>query len=586
MSDTIVTTTIKGAQFSDGSTLSGSWTADYNSAGVLQSVTNATFTVSGSGGTTTFTSMGTLPYANSPSSSSYEIHSLSQTGSKSYSALYLDWRSENPSALYEGTPSLYTSILNSSSSTPSTALRLVSDGTTGVGSVPMISGLAATENGTDNAALAPFSGVTITDSDSTTTTSATITLAYNGTATDADGTLSGAGLTKLSTGTYSLAFTTPANLTSELQALQFTPTKGQVAMGSTVATRFNVSVNDNDGSASAATTLSVTAVCFLRGVMIETPSGEAAVESLRPGDLVTVLEDGAPVARPVRWVGQGAMDAAGFGHRTEAFPVRVCAGAFAPGKPRRDLLVTPEHCVLTEAGLTPVRMLVNGGSILVARDLLTYAYFHVELERHGILLAEGLPAESYLDTGNRHLLTDATVRMAALPDRVTAAPLAVARELVEPIWMRLAERARALGFDCHAAAGAGTRAPDLRLLLDNGDELAAWWQNGRRHMFEVPCGTRPVRLISRCAVPAEVIGPFVDDRRSLGVAVDQLVLWSGPDRIAVPIDELELDGWHAPEGSHRWTNGSAALEMPKAGPKTFLDISLVATVPCREPFAA
>ncbi len=28
-------------------------------------------------------------------------------------------------------------------------------------------------------------------------------------------------------------------------------------------------------------------------------------------------------------------------------------------------------------------------------------YLHVELDRHDILLAEGLPAESYLDTGTR-----------------------------------------------------------------------------------------------------------------------------------------------------------------------------------------
>jgi hypothetical protein len=28
-------------------------------------------------------------------------------------------------------------------------------------------------------------------------------------------------------------------------------------------------------------------------------------------------------------------------------------------------------------------------------------YYHVEIERHDVLLAHGLPAESYLDTGNR-----------------------------------------------------------------------------------------------------------------------------------------------------------------------------------------
>ena len=51
--------------------------------------------------------------------------------------------------------------------------------------------------------------------------------------------------------------------------------------------------------------------------------------------------------------------------------------------------------------LIPVKFLTNGDFIaVVATDEVTY-YHHVELPRHDILLAEGLPAESYLDTGNR-----------------------------------------------------------------------------------------------------------------------------------------------------------------------------------------
>ena len=131
------------------------------------------------------------------------------------------------------------------------------------------------------------------------------------------------------------------------------------------------------------------------------------------------------------------MDAARFGNRAEAFPVRIRAGAFADGSPTRDLLVTHEHCILTEAGLIPVRMLVNGGSILVDRAIPRYDFFHVELAAHGILLAEGLATESYLDTGNRGLFGGggAGVRR----DPVMAAPLAVARALVEPVWRRLAD---------------------------------------------------------------------------------------------------------------------------------------------------
>ena len=50
--------------------------------------------------------------------------------------------------------------------------------------------------------------------------------------------------------------------------------------------------------------------------------------------------------------------------------------------------------------LIPVRYLVNGRSIArVERGVVIY--WHVELPRHGVLYAEGLPCESYLDTGNR-----------------------------------------------------------------------------------------------------------------------------------------------------------------------------------------
>jgi hypothetical protein len=48
----------------------------------------------------------------------------------------------------------------------------------------------------------------------------------------------------------------------------------------------------------------------------------------------------------------------------------------------------------------PVHYLVNGAT--VAQQAVDHAeYFHIELVEHDILLAEGLPAESYLDTGNR-----------------------------------------------------------------------------------------------------------------------------------------------------------------------------------------
>lgn len=81
-------------------------------------------------------------------------------------------------------------------------------------------------------------------------------------------------------------------------------------------------------------------------------------------------------------------------------PVRVRSGAFGKNLPERDLYLSPDHAVFQEGVLIPVKHLLNGTS--VARvPMQRVTYWHVELDRHDVLLAEGLPVESYLDTGDR-----------------------------------------------------------------------------------------------------------------------------------------------------------------------------------------
>ena len=361
-----------------------------------------------------------------------------------------------------------------------------------------------------------------------------------------------------------------------------TDTIGFAGMAGTVtASNFTIGntalVEGGNSSTHAGNLVIGFATCFLRGTMIATPSGEVAVETLRAGDLVTAVEAGQTVSRPVSWGGGRAMRVADHDGQDAAFPVRIRRGAFADNVPHRDLLVTPEHCILTEVGLTPARMLVNGASILVDRSMPEYEFFHVELERHGILLSEGLTTESYLDTGNRALFSEAGPVPVLRRDAVMAAPLVVARDVVEPIWRRLLDRARAIGLDADLSVDALTDQPDLRLLLDDGSELAACWHDAQRHMFHIPRDVRPVGLLSRAAIPAEIVGPFVDDRRTLGVAVDKLVLWNGLQDVVVPTGGPGLRGWHAAEGTHRWTDGQAELDLPEAGPEAFLDVHLAAT---------
>ena len=71
--------------------------------------------------------------------------------------------------------------------------------------------------------------------------------------------------------------------------------------------------------------------------------------------------------------------------------------------PHRDLYLSPGHSLFVDGVLIPVKHLVNDSSIMRAemddRDVIEY--FHVELETHEVLFAEGAPAETLLVTDGR-----------------------------------------------------------------------------------------------------------------------------------------------------------------------------------------
>ncbi len=147
-------------------------------------------------------------------------------------------------------------------------------------------------------------------------------------------------------------------------------------------------------SASGNTTISVVP-CFASGTRIATPQGERLVEELRPGDeVLTVLGE----VLPVVWAGQRRVDCDAHPEPERVWPIRIQAHAFAEGAPHRDLFLSPDHAILAQAVLIPAKRLINGTTIRqVARATVTY--HHIELSRHAVILSEGLPTESFLDTG-------------------------------------------------------------------------------------------------------------------------------------------------------------------------------------------
>ncbi len=151
--------------------------------------------------------------------------------------------------------------------------------------------------------------------------------------------------------------------------------------------------------------------CFVTGTRIRTERGEVAVEELCVGDRVPAVRAGASL--PVVWIGHRQVRASRHPCPEDVYPVRVAAGAFADFVPHRDLWLSPEHSVFLHGVLVPIRVLLNGTSIVqVPCDEVTY--WHVELASHDLMLCEGAWAESFLDMGNRAAFTGTAG--AELPD--------------------------------------------------------------------------------------------------------------------------------------------------------------------------
>ena len=138
----------------------------------------------------------------------------------------------------------------------------------------------------------------------------------------------------------------------------------------------------------------ITLQCYRSGTRILTDRGEVAVEDLHVGDLVrTLLGD---ATAPIIWIGRREVDCARHPRPRKVWPVCVAAGAFGSGLPHSDLWLSPDHAVYVNEVLIPIRHLINASTITqVPVDHVSY--YHIELPQHDVVLAEGLPAESFLD---------------------------------------------------------------------------------------------------------------------------------------------------------------------------------------------
>lgn len=316
-------------------------------------------------------------------------------------------------------------------------------------------------------------------------------------------------------------------------------------------------------------------VCFLSGSLIKMLDGEQLIEDIRIGDEIMTFDyaSNQEVASRVKWVGNKKATVKPWLSDDEAgYPVRIVKDAVADGVPHEDLLITAEHCLFFDGQFIPVRMLVNGSTIFYDHSITEYTYYHIETEKHSVITANGMLTESYLDTGNRHSFKqDGDFVLFSKPlatkswEQDSCHPLTVERSVVEPIYHQINDRAMAMGKRIVASHKTLTNDSKLHLITPLGQEIYAFSETNGKYLFNIPAGIDTVYIASRVSRLCDTIGPFIDNRHSLGIEIADILMMT-TNRVYKITDHLfksNLSGWHALEkkASSRWTKGYAILAL-------------------------
>lgn len=143
-------------------------------------------------------------------------------------------------------------------------------------------------------------------------------------------------------------------------------------------------------------------VCFTRGTQFQTAQGSVLIEDLEPGNQLCT-HDGRLVV--VKWIWEQHWLADDLCNNPKLVPVKVKRDAFGEGVPKRDICVSQHHRLLVSSRIVE-RMFGKADVLVPAKDLLhvpgvslfhrgdDITYYHILLDTHEVLLAEGLPAES------------------------------------------------------------------------------------------------------------------------------------------------------------------------------------------------
>jgi hypothetical protein len=147
-------------------------------------------------------------------------------------------------------------------------------------------------------------------------------------------------------------------------------------------------------SASAGWCTAVKCSCLLKGTKILTPSGDCLVQDLHIEDEVQT----AAGRKTIKWIAYNKFTKEkGSAWQDSVMPIRIARFAIDDQTPHRDLYLAPRHHIFFNEVLIPVFYLINETSIAqrLPSGMSEIEYYHIELDTHEVIYAEGASVESY-----------------------------------------------------------------------------------------------------------------------------------------------------------------------------------------------
>lgn len=148
-------------------------------------------------------------------------------------------------------------------------------------------------------------------------------------------------------------------------------------------------IEDGNGFFNLASTETV---CFTTGTYIATPQGPRRIETLGVGDYVQTADNG---AQPLIWIGRRTFSRAQLVAKANLRPVLIPAGTHGATAPtllsRQHAIVTPSDALVPAVKLMRQRR----SRMRVANGLRGVTYLHVMCEKHEVVFANGIAAETF-----------------------------------------------------------------------------------------------------------------------------------------------------------------------------------------------